>query len=506
MTQPPRNPQPPAGLVEAFRAYENALAAGDHATLGRLFAPGETTLLGEADGLLVGHDAIRTDLAMRGGSDAGGRRLVQTHVQTVDDDHALVVAVTEAPTGGRGQETQLWTRLEHGWQVTAVHRSAPPAALDTRIWRVVGDPLVPGADPDGTLAGETVAVKDVFAIAGQRIGAGNPEWLRHAATEAGTAAAVQRLVDAGADVRGLARCDELAYGLGGTNAHHGTPPNPRAPQRVPGGSSSGSATAVALGHASIGLGSDTAGSIRVPAAYQGLFGIRSSTGAVPTTGLLPLAPAFDAVGWVARSAFLLQAVGDVLLPDQPTGGNDTLVVVPALLDLAAPDVADAVRAWLPRLTREESWPLDRLDDWAAAFATLQAHQAWRSHGDWLAARLDTVGADVRARFETGARVTDDEATAAAETVAAARDAIRELVGDRVLVLPSAPSVAPRLGEDLAATRAATVRLTCLAALAGLPAVSVPVRTGQGLPAGACLVAAAGRDRDLLDLATRLTRA
>jgi len=497
---PPRNPQPPSGLVEAFRAYEAALAAGDRAALDRLFAPGETTLCGDAEGLLVGHDAI-TDAASRRAGGGEQRRLVQTHVQTIDDEHALVVAVTEPATGGRGQQTQLWARIGGEWRITAAHVSSPAPALDTSVWRVVGDPLVPSTDPDGALSGETVAVKDLYAVAGQRIGAGNPEWLQHAAPEPEHADVVRLLLDAGAEIRGITRTVEFAYGLTGANAHYGTPPNPRAPHRLPGGSSSGSASAVSLGHASIGLGTDTAGSIRVPAAYQGLFGIRTTTGAVPTNGLLPLAPGYDAVGWLTRSAFLLRAVGDVLLPDRSPGGDETLVVVPELFELGTPDVADAVRAWVPDGAREERWPLHRLDDWVAALATDQAAQAWRVHGEWLAPRLDTLGADVRRRFELASRVTPDQEEEARATAADAGRMLRDLVGDRILVLPSAPTVAPLSNEHV---RGTTRRLTSLATLGGLPAVSLPVRTAQGLPAGVCLVAAPGRDRDLLDLAARLS--
>jgi len=138
-----------------------------------------------------------------------------------------------------------------------------------------------------------------------------------------------------------------------------------------------------------------------------------------------------------------------------------------------------------------------------AFQTFQAWEAWQSHGAWLETRLDTLGADVRGRFERARAVTSAEASAAGDVVDAAGEAIQELVGDRILVLPSASSVAPRLDGDLQAVRDATMRLTCLAGLGGLPAVSLPLHTAEGLPCGVCLVAAPGRDRDLLDLAVSL---
>lgn len=490
----------PEGLMDAFWAYERALMADDLEAMDRLFAPGAATLRADIDGLVVGHDAIAAFRRTR--VPPPPRTVLETHVQRVDDDHALVVAVTAPARGGRGQQTQLWRRGPDGWQVSAAHVAVPAPALDTRVWRVVGDPLVPAPTQDGPLAGESVAVKDLYAVAGHPVGAGNPTWLAAAAVETRHADAVARLLGAGACVRGISRTDELAYSLAGTNAHHGTPPNPAAPGRIPGGSSSGSAVAVALGHASIGLGSDTGGSIRVPASYQGLWGLRTTHGAVGRDGLLPLAPSFDTVGWFARTPDLLARVGDVLLPpvDVPPATDLELVVVPALLELAEPDVGACVAAYADeRGAVVEHWPLDDLADWRVAFTQWQAWEAWQAHGTWLRDRLDRLGPDVRGRFTMASGITAEVADAARSTGLAARATIRDLVGDRVLVLPSASSVAPLLGSDLDVVREATLRLTCLAGLAGLPGLNVPLTTADGLPAGACLVAAAGRDRDLLEL-------
>ncbi|SDS75491.1 Asp-tRNAAsn/Glu-tRNAGln amidotransferase A subunit [Nocardioides scoriae] len=501
----------PVGLEEAFAAYEQALMADDVPTLDRLFAPGPGTLRGDAAGLLVGHDAIAAFRGGRGGAPA--RRLVETRVQVLGEAHAVVVAVTELLRGGRGLQTQVWERQPSGWVVTAAHVTVAAPALDDRVWRVVGAPLVPTTttDGEGLLAGEGVAVKDLYAVAGHRVGAGNPAWLAAASPEPDHAWAVARLLEEGADVTGIARTDELAYSLAGTNAHHGTPPNPRAPRRIPGGSSSGSASAVSLGHASIGLGTDTGGSIRVPAAYQGLCGLRTTHDAVPRTGLLPLAPSFDTVGWLARDTETLRRVGEVLLPthDGPEIDPSALVTVPALLALAEPDVRAAVTGFAERHGADAlDWRPEDLAGWLVAFQTLQAWEAWDSHGAWLEPRLDTLGADVRSRFERGARTTAGEADDARAVLAGARAEVDALVGDHVLVLPSASSVAPPLGPGLAdrlqATRDATMRLTCLAGIAGLPALGVPLVTAAGLPAGACLVAARGRDLPLLRLAEELS--
>lgn len=498
----------PHGLLQAFRAYESALMSDDIAALDALFADSPTTLRGDAAGLLVGHEQIAAFRRSRGG--APKRRIVQTHVQVIDEDHALIVAVTETTgarsSGGRGLQTQLWARdpvrIEYGgWQVTAAHVSVPAPAFDTRIWRVVGDPLVSSHTADGALSGETVAVKDLFAVAGFAVGAGNPAWLEQAPVAPSHAAAVAALLDAGASVRGIARTEEFAYSLSGLNAHYGAPQNPKAPGRIPGGSSSGSATAVALGQASIGLGTDTGGSIRVPSAYQGLYGIRTSHGAVSREGLLPLAKAFDTVGWMTRSAFLLQAVGDVLLPEALASSSvslDDVHLVPSLVGLATEDVATAVNEALPQ-AKPLAWEAASLDEWRQAFVTGQAYQAWQAHGAWLETRLDTLGEAVRGRFEMARSVTREQAAEARAVLAQARTEILDVVGDRVLAYPSASSVAPT-AADAAGVRDDTMRLTCIAGIAGLPAVSIPVRTPTNLPAGLCLVAAPGRDRDLLALA------
>lgn len=489
-------------LLEAFWAYERALMDDDIEAMDRLFAPGPETMRGDADGLVVGHDAIAAFRRSRGG--APPRTIVDVQVRPVDDDHALVVAVTAPARGGRGQQTQLWRRTpEAGWQVTAAHVSIPAPALDTRIWRVVGDPLVE-ATGSGVLDGQTVAVKDLFAVAGQRIGGGTPARLAAAPVEDAHSPVVAALLDAGASVRGISRTDELAYSLAGTNHHHGTPPNPAAPGRIPGGSSSGSATAVSLGHATIGLGTDTGGSIRVPASYQGLWGLRPTHGAIATFGLLPLAPSFDTVGWFARTPDLLARVGDVLLPAAEPSRHQGIVVVPELLALAESDVAAAVQRYAEQAgATSEPWDLADLPAWRAAFATWQAWEAWQSHGTWLADRLDTLGPDVRGRFETASRLTSDDADAARAVCAEAGDTIRERIGDRVVVLPSASSVAPPIGSDLGRVREATQMLTCLAGLGGLPGLNVPVTTADGLPTGACLLGAPGTDRDLLALAPTL---
>ena len=245
--------------------------------------------------------------------------------------------------------------------------------------------------------------------------------------------------------------------------------------------------------------------MRVPASYQGLTGIRTTHGALPMHGVLALSPTFDTVGWLTRSTALLRDVGEALLPPDTVGGGTDLVVVPELMTLAEPDVRSAVETWVgdQGLVVREAWPLGELSSWLSAFRTWQAWEAWAVRGGWLADRLDTLGADVRTRFRHAASVDRADAHAAYAVVESARTRLRDLVGDRVLVLPTASSVAPMPGRGLETVRESTLRLTCLAALAGAPAVSLPVDTRDGLPCGVSLLAAPGRDHALLDLAVSL---
>ncbi len=381
------------------------------------------------------------------------------------------------------------------------------------VWRERGAPLV--APPrSGPLSGMRVAVKDVYAVAGQRIGAGNPAWLAEAEPETAHAWAVNALLDAGAEVTGIAQTDELTYSLDGTNAHYGTPPNPAAPGHIPGGSSSGPASAVALGEADAGLGSDTAGSIRVPSSYCGLYGLRPTHGAVPVDGMVPLAPGFDTVAWLARDAATLARVGDVLLPDR--GGSGTqgpfrrALVAEELLALTAPGVREAFSvaardvAGRLGLRIEECPPLggDPASR-AAAFSTAQAAQVWECDGAWVSAHAGDLGPGIADRFARASTVSAEDRAAAEEVVGQTARNLRTALGeDAVLLLPAAYGPAPPAGAATAerdAVRKKTIQLTCLAGSAGLPALVLPRMTVDGLPVGLCVIATGGADRALLEL-------
>lgn len=409
----------------------------------------------------------------------------------------------------------------------------------------MGAPLVPAkaeAREDGPLAGHTVAVQDVFAVAGRRIGAGTPASLAAAGVQDDNAPVIDLLVQAGAEVTGVAATDQFACSMGGADSHSGAPSNPQAPDRIGGGSSSGAASAVSLGHVSIGLGADTGGSIRVPSAYQGLWGLRTTHGLVSRTGLLPLADSFDTVGWMTRTPQALAEAAEALIPQMELpraaasvpsamGGMAStsprlivpkgpvawpasrtlgeLKVIPQLTDLADADVAQAVRAATADATQlDVALDEQTLVEWAQAFGTVQGREAWTDHGERVAEHWDQLAPDVAARFRRAQSFSADDEVRARELIAQVREKVRGWVGEGVLALPSASSTAPLIrdaaadAELIEAQRQRTLMLTCVAELAGLPVVNVPLRAegsdkGQGLPVGLSLVGPSGSDKALI---------
>jgi Asp-tRNA(Asn)/Glu-tRNA(Gln) amidotransferase A subunit family amidase len=505
----------PAGLLDAFWEYESALMANDLDALDRLFAPGPDTLRGDAGGLLVGHDAISAFRKGRGG--APQRTILRVEVRPVSPEAALIIAVFSPLTGGRGQQTQLWNLDAGRWVVSAAHVSAPAPAVASSIWRVVGTPLVAGASTGTpaaptpaaqtpaalTLTGQTVAVKDLFAIEGFAVGGGVPRYLASQSPARSTSPAVQSLLAAGASVQGIAQTDEFAYSIAGKNPHYGTPPNPAVIGGIPGGSSSGPASAVATGQASIGLGTDTGGSIRVPASYQGLWGLRTTHGAVSVEGLLPLSPSFDTVGWLTRDAATLAAAASASL--DTTAQREVaprFVIDPVLVAQAAPEVQAAFAAVLLQVTALPSAAglpseLEQVElgdpaELVEIFRVIQGAEAWRTHGDWIEAHPGALGADIAARFEWASTISAEAEAQARVARAAARVRIDAALDGRILLLPSAASAAPSTmatPEELEATRMGTLRLTCIAGILGAPALSLPLLEVTASSSAASLSAA-----------------
>jgi amidase len=370
--------------------------------------------------------------------------------------------------------------------------------------------------PAGPLVGLTFAVKDLFDIAGRVTGAGNPQWLAtHAAAEQ-TAPPVIALCAAGARMIGKTITDELAYSLNGDNVHYGTPRNSKAPDRVPGGSSSGSAAAVAAELCDFALGTDTGGSVRIPASFCGLFGIRTTQGAISTVGLVPLMPSFDTVGWFARAPDVFEEVGSVLLSDAaPPLLPSRLLIISDALDVvdreavsAVDHAIDAVSRFFAEVETVSIAGAEGLAPWRDVFRIASAHETWRVHGDWISKYASCLSAPIAERFVFARSVADKEAAEARSRRAELSMRVRSLLGaGAVLCIPTAPGPAPKLdaqGQVVEEFRQRAQRLTAIAGLSGLPEVTLPgLADVDGLPLGLSFIGAAGADRTLLGLARKL---
>jgi len=370
------------------------------------------------------------------------------------------------------------------------------------------------ATSSGILDGLSCGVKDVFDIAGCTTGYGNPEWEKTHPVPASDASAVARLRAQGARIVGKTVTDELAFSLAGNNYHYGSPLNTAAPDRLTGGSSCGSAAAVAAGLCDIGLGTDTAGSVRAPASFCGLFGIRTSHGAIAKDGVCGLAPSFDAIGWMTRDARTLATVGDVLLPDAPVPASPQEWVSlesawASLRDVTQHEANELLRELEPSLGKRSQlyFDLEELDKRMAAFRTLQFYEVWQELGPWVTQVQPVLGPDIRERFTAASRVTQDEYLAANKVRTEARNRLGALLeGGRVLVMPTVSAPGPKRSasvEELNAQRLADLRFLCVAGLAGLPQISVPALSVSGAPLGMSFIGAPGTDKALLALVARL---
>lgn len=366
----------------------------------------------------------------------------------------------------------------------------------------------------GPLSGLKFAAKDLFNVAGHPTGAGNPSWLATHAAATEHSAVVAQLLQAGATLMGKVLTDELAYSLHGDNMHYGTPLNTLYPDRVTGGSSSGSAAAVAAGLVDFALGTDTGGSTRVPASYCGLWGLRGTHGLVSTAGLVPLHPSFDTATWLAKDADIFERVGRVLLPASSYSPRRLLLPLDAweLADelFAAPlqRARDALAHQLACVPEGLRVAGDTgLANWRQTYVTAGAFEGWQVHGEWITQTQPVFAPAVAGRWKAASQVTAEASAAARATQAQIRTRMHNLLGsDGLLLLPSAASLAPLRNAnpaDVDAVRLRTMAITCIAGLSGLPQISLPVRTEGGDMLGLSLMGPAGSDLALIQLARRL---
>ena len=362
----------------------------------------------------------------------------------------------------------------------------------------------------GPLAGLRLGVKDLYDIAGHQTGFGSPDWLATHEAAKRTASVVQQLLDAGADMIGKTHTDELAFSLNGENAHYGTPVNVNAPGRIPGGSSSGSAAAVAGGLCDFAIGTDTGGSVRAPASFCGIYGIRPTHGRVSLEGACPLAASFDTCGWFARDPALLERIGQVLLgaASSPKPGHlllaaDAFALAGDAVTRALQPAVDCIGALL-----ETSHPVtvsaEGLPQWFQVFRLLQGAEIWAEHGAWVTHVRPNLGPGVKERMQWTSTINAKDVAAAREKREDIAHRMEALLADNaVLVLPTVPGIAPLRNTPPAALddfRSRAMGLLCIAGLARLPQVNLPLGKLDDCPLGLSLIARRGGDEMLLRLA------
>jgi amidase len=366
----------------------------------------------------------------------------------------------------------------------------------------------------GPLAGLSFAVKDLFDVAGFPTGGGNPLLLALSGIKTRTAPTVQKVLDAGARFVGKTHTDELAFSMNGKNAHFGTPVNGAAPDRIPGGSSSGSAAAVSNRLCDFALGSDTGGSVRAPASHCGLFGIRPTHGRISLAGCLDLSPSFDTCGFFARDARTFSRVADVLLGSDAAPLDRVRLLRPRdVWALLAPEVAAALAPAQARIegvlgpALPAEAVLESIDAMYWSFRYIQGREAWTADGPFIERFAPPLGPGVAERFAWARQVTDAQVEGAQRFRAQYQRHLAALLGDNgVLLMPTMPDVAPLLAAsevELDAYRNAAIGMLCIAGLAGFPQVSLPLASRLGAPLGISLLGPADSDRSLVALAERI---
>jgi amidase len=380
----------------------------------------------------------------------------------------------------------------------------------------------------GALAGLRFAVKDTIDVAGLKTGCGNPTWRDSHPAAVVHAVCVEQLLREGARCVGKTISDELALSLLGENHFYGTPLNAHAPDRVPGGSSSGSASAVACGLVDFALGTDTGGSTRVPASNCGIWGFRPSHDCVSVAGVNPLAPSFDTVGVLAQSADILARVGLVLLAGAPVSASKpaTIYVIREAFALADTDVQEALSEPTRRLreifgdvVREASLQELVADEaghsfatWADTFCVIQWAEIKSCLGAWIANARPEFGPEIAASFQLVNQLDRRRVAEAVKRREQYFRSLHEFLGpDDLLCIPTTPALAPRKGDPPRRSSSGsgyysrTLSLTSVAGMGRLPQVSLPVADAGGVPVGLSLLSRHGQDSFLLQLAKRVER-
>lgn len=361
----------------------------------------------------------------------------------------------------------------------------------------------------GQLKGLSFAVKDVFDIKDYKSSAGNPDWLETHQKAEQNAPIIDVLLKQGAFLKGTTQTDELMYSLNGENFHYGTPINPKSSDRIPGGSSSGSAVAVAAGLVDFALGTDTGGSIRVPASYCGIYGFRPSHGLVGSDGVIPLAKSFDTVGWMTRDAELLVKVGKIVLKKEMPETEDFSSLYFdeeswSYVDDETKVVYNQALNKLKEYYRTEHVKVSNegLAKWSELFRYKQGVEIWEEHGAWIQEVKPTFGPGISERFQWASTLEKENLNELENVQTHIKNQLSELLKENgILVIPTTPGEAPLKNlslEEMEKYRSKTMQLTCIAGLSGFPQVTIPLVKKNEIPIGLSFIANQFQDVKLLN--------
>lgn len=366
----------------------------------------------------------------------------------------------------------------------------------------------------GPLAGLKFVAKDNLDVSGEITGAGNPDWARTHPAANKHSAAVEAAIRSGGTLVGKACLDEFAYSIDGINIHFGAPNNPQYPDRICGGSSCGSASAVAAKLVDFAIGTDTAGSVRVPASYCGIYGFRPTHGRVSVEGVVPLAPLFDTVGWFAREAELLETCGAIFLKEAlSTVHPKKLLIAIDAFDLVSSELKDTLKDAVKNASKKfqtvEEIHLEGLgwQQFVETYRISQSKQAWDVFGKWITETNPYICTSIKSRFDFASTVTNEKFKEAIATRNDIAQKFAELLAeDSVLCMPTTADLPPLLtstDEELLKKRLLNFNLSVISPLAGTPEVTIPIAINTSKCTGLSFIAGAGSDMRLLYLAKGL---
>lgn len=375
----------------------------------------------------------------------------------------------------------------------------------------------------GDLDGLEFTVKDNIDIAGSKTSFGNPSWRTQHPPAVHNALCVDQLLAAGSSCVGKVVADEFTYSLEGENFFYGTPRNAKAPDRLPGGSSSGSASSVACGLADFSVGTDSGGSLRVPASFCGIWGMRPSLHRISEAGVVPFMPSVSTVGVVAADPSVLRRAMRVLLrsPSAQTVRPQRLVAIDDAFELADNALREAAETALLQLSKRIGIPVERSrfstvvgEDMPLtacnllALRDLQTLEFQNTVGDWIETHSPQLGQTFAMAYRNVRNFDRTTAVRSLDLCELLFQRLRQfLTAGTIACFPTTPTIAPLKGalnhlDAIGDFYDRTMAVTSFAGVGRLPEISAPLLTVEGCPAGLSLVAAHYEDEFLLDFVSR----